>query len=397
MRWIHFPPVFSFVFLIITALLRDRGAAVALPPPVWGMIVAAYVCLCALSIFNIVRNDNKYNTGTFSLTQGLMISALSVQFGVRFLSWIGLILFLFGLMMMFFYATRDKAYIQTTPVISADSGVSAVGAFERADNLFEKLALPICYTDNTGTIVWATESFCEALGQDVEDIFGAAINEFLPIDKEETVLKSGRWGITQKKENSRFYFSLTPIYDEKQAEAPAPEPATGVSIYDKATGLYTDEYRKIRGPEEVSRAQRYKRPLSGLLLSLTFEPSSTVTMTKEQEDMLSDAFKIRVQAALRTTDCGFLMPDSKMQVLLPETPQAGAKTLLSRIIVMPQDIFDEEIRSAVNPKVAGGMFFYNGTTRMEYGIFSAALEEAVAKNKKGAASAVVPAQTTQAA
>jgi len=100
--------------------------------------------------------------------------------------------------------------------------------------------------------------------------------------------------------------------------------------------------------------------------------------------MLSNAFKSRVQAVLRTTDCGFMMSDGRMQILLPETPQTGAKTLLSRMIVLPQDVFDEEIRTAVNPKVTGGMFFYNGTTRMEYGIFSAALEEAMAKNKKGA-------------
>ena len=393
MRWIFFPPVFSFVFLIIIALLRNVGAAEALPPSIWGMTVAAYICMCALSIVHIVRNENKYKAGIFSLTQGLMISALSVQFGVRFMSLIGFILFLVGLMQMFFYATREREYVEPAPIVSGDSGV---GAFERADSLIGKLALPICYTDNTGTIVWATDSFCEALGHDEEDVFGAAINDLLPIDSDEAVLESGRWAVTQKKEGSRYYFSLMPVYEEKQAALPALEPFDGILIYDKATGLYTDEYRKIRGPEEVSRAQRYKRPLSGLLLALSFEPGSTVTMTKEQEDMWGNAFRSRVQAALRTTDCGFLMSDGRMQVLLPETPQTGAKTLLSRIIVMPQEVFDEEIRTAVNPKVAGGMFFYNGTTRMEYGIFSAALEEAVAKNKKGPP--VIPAQqNTQAA
>jgi hypothetical protein len=79
------------------------------------------------------------------------------------------------------------------------------------------------------------------------------------------------------------------------------------------------------------------------------------------------------------------MGDGRVQVLLPETPQAGAKTLLSRLVTLPQDVFDDEIRGAVNPKVKSGMFFYNGSSRMEYGIFSAALEESFLKSKEGAA------------
>ena len=391
MRWIFFPPVLSFVFLIITAALRDRSAAVTLPPAVWGMTVAAYICLCALSIVYLARKEDKYNLGIFSLTQGLMISVMSVQFGVRFLSWIGLILFLSGLMMAFFYATQNKVTVEKAPIVTSENNV---GPFERADSLIEKLALPICYTDNTGAIASVTTNFCETLGLSEEELLGRAINNFLPIDGAEAVLASGRWNVAQKKEGSRYYFSLKPIYEDKPAATQMTESPSGMLVYDKITGLYTDEYRKIRGPEEVSRAQRYKRPLSGLLLSLAFEPSSTVKMTKEQEVMLDNAFKLRVQAALRTTDCGFLMADGRLQVLLPETPQSGAKTLLSRILTMPQDIFDEDIRSAVNPKVIGGMFFYNGTSRMEYGIFSAALEESVTSTKK---SAVVQAQNSQAA
>jgi hypothetical protein len=123
------------------------------------------------------------------------------------------------------------------------------------------------------------------------------------------------------------------------------------------------------------------------LVAISFEPSSDVKLTHEQEEILDGTFKSRVQAALRTTDCGFLTSDGRTQILLPETPQAGAKTLLSRIITLPQDIFDEEIRTAVNPRVRGGLFFYNGASRMEYGIFAAALEEAFVKSRDGGESA----------
>jgi hypothetical protein len=216
------------------------------------------------------------------------------------------------------------------------------------------------------------------------------ITDFIPIDGEEVTLGSGNWWLTQEHDGARYYFMLSPTPDGKPQQAAPLEAVQDErfkSIYDSATGLYTDGYRKIRGTEEVSRAQRYKRPLSGLLVAISFEPSSDANLTREQVEILDGTFKSRVQAALRITDCGFLTADGRVQILLPETPQAGAKTLLSRIITLPQDIYDEEIRTAVNPRVKGGLFFYNGASRMEYGIFSAALEEAFVKSRDSGESA----------
>jgi hypothetical protein len=241
-------------------------------------------------------------------------------------------------------------------------------------------------------IAGATTSFCEAVGKAADSIAGDMINEVISLDSDEVVLESGRWLVTQEKEGARYYFSLRrPVGGETAVQAPPAD--AGMSIYDRETGLYTDEYRKTRGPEEVSRAQRYKRPLSGLLVALTFEPGADVTLTNEQAVMLDNAFKTRIQSALRTTDCGFLMHDGRVQILLPETPQTGAKTLLGRIITLPQDLFDEAVRTAVNPRVRGALYFYNGASRMEYGIFSAAMEEAFIKSREGGESA----QSSQAA
>jgi PAS domain-containing protein len=391
MKWLFFPPVISFILLLLSALFHNRAAEVYVPETVWGMVIAAYMCLCSLWLFFAMRDENRYNQGISILTQGLLLPVMAMQFGVTFMSWIGLVFFLAGLMTVFFYATRRGASLQPA---RQNTETSEAGPYKRVDDLLEKLALPACYTDNNGAIAWATSGFCEALGRAPDSVVGRVISDFLPADGEEAILESGRWLLTQKKEGSRHYFSLRQTQDGKSAFTPAAETAPeDKPIYDKATGLYTDEYRKIRGPEEVGRAQRYKRPLSGLLLGLTYEPGNDVKLSNEQKIMLDNAFKSRVQSVLRTTDCGFLMSDGRIQLLLPETPQAGAKTLLSRIIVLPQDLFDENIRTAIHPRVRGGLFFYNGASRMEYGIFSAALEESYVKSKDNAGEAL----TTQAA
>jgi hypothetical protein len=121
-----------------------------------------------------------------------------------------------------------------------------------------------------------------------------------------------------------------------------------------------------------------------MLLELTFDASPSVTLSDKQFDMLRKAFAAKVKGVLRTTDCGFLMDDQKqIQLLLPETPQVGAKTLMSRLLLLPQDVFDEDIRLAVNPKVRAGMYFYNGASKLEYGVFTATLEQAFANAKDG--------------
>jgi PAS domain S-box-containing protein len=388
MKWLFFPPVISFILLMLSALFHNRAAEVHVPETVWGMVFAAYMCMCSLWLFFTMRGENKYNQGISILTQGLLLPVMAIQFGVTFMSWIGLVFFLAGLIMVFFYATRRGASPQPS-LQSAETGEA--GPYKRVDDLLEKLELPACYTDGNGTITWATSSFCEVLGREPDGVAGRIISDFLPVDGEEAILESGRWLLTQEKEGARYYFSLRPARDGRSTAADtAPEDK---SIYDKATGLYTDDYRKIRGPEEVSRAQRYKRPLSGLLVGLTYEAGNDVKLSNEQKIMLDNAFKSRVQSVLRVTDCGFLMTDGRIQMLLPETPQSGAKTLLSRIIVLPQDLFDENIRTAINPKVKSGLFFYNGASRMEYGIFSAALEESYVKNKDNSGEPL----TTQAA
>jgi PAS domain-containing protein len=381
MRWVSFPPVFSLLLLIPTAIFHSRESAVRVPPVIWGATIAAYICLCCVSAFFISRKDGAYGAGVNFLSQGVLLSVISLQSGSVLMSWVGLVLFVIGLSLAFFYATNGASMMsgnQSAP--EADNGETR----ERIDSLLAKLDLPICVTDAKGIIVGVTPKFCDASGGTEEELVGEVINEIVPIDQETVTFGSGKWWISQAKEGARYYFSLLPTPEcLPMPTEPTPlEHAGGLSIFDRETGLCIDEYRMWRGPQEISRSQRYKRSVSGILLELTFEPASGITISAEQRHMLFIAFASRVKQALRIPDCGFLLPDNRIQLILPETPLAGGKTLMSRLITLPQDVFDDDIREAVHPKVKAGIFFYNGTTKMEYGIFSAALEEDFIKSRE---------------
>ena len=112
--------------------------------------------------------------------------------------------------------------------------------------------------------------------------------------------------------------------------------------------------------------------------------TQTPPIPKRPSPTTQTAFAVKVKEILRSMDSAFLMEGRRIQILLPETPGGGAKVLLSRIMTLLEQVFDEDVRRAVNPKVKAGTFFYNGASRMEYGIFSATLEEALIKAKETA-------------
>ena len=387
-KWLLFPPFPSTVLLFLVIILSGSGAGYAVSPVMWGMVISAYICLCCLSVFFIIKSDTRCNVGIALLAQGILFPVVSMRAGAMFIAWIWFIMFMVGLGISFFHVTRGNA-------AAPDEGPNGAGENDdaevtRAERVLDKLGLPVCFSDSRGVTLGATSAFLEEIGKGRLQIEGDVITDVIPVDDEDVELNSGKWYLSQVKEGERFYFLLSPTQDGKPQKEISPvsmpsQEGSGVAgIFDPVTGLYTNEYRTLRGAEEISRAQRYKRSISGMLLYLFFNPTDSAGLNDKQEKMLRDAFAARVKTTLRTMDLGFVMPDNRIQVLLPETPQAGVRTLVGRLMTLPRDIFDDEIREAVNPKVRAGVYTYSGTTRIEYAIFCATLEQAFASSKEGA-------------
>lgn len=366
---------------MIAALFHDREAANSLPSVLLGGVIAAYLCLCAVSGFYISQRENGYLWSVCCLAQGVLLTTMALQMGSSFFSWLGLVLLLVGLILVFFHATGGNRSLHDAGHGESDIARQNAQERERTENVLGKLALPICITDSKGIVLGATHNFFDAIGKNQGEIEGEIIGDFLQSGQEEITLESGTWWIQKINEGSRHYIALLPTCDCKPVRM-QPSKSMGISIQDQATGLYTDEYRKIRGPEEVMRAQRYRRWLSGLQLELTYEGVDRLGLSEQHREMLFNAFAQKVKASLRSMDCGFLMPNKRVQVLLPETPQAGAKTLLGRLLAIPQEVFDDDVRDAVRPVVKGGLYFFNGNPPMDYNVFSAALEESFGKMRE---------------
>lgn len=388
-RWLLFPPVLSVVLLCVAFVFRSGEAAFAVPAIVWGMIIASYVCMCAVSMFHIMKRDMSIMPVLTFLSQGLILSTVSIHLGAYGLSWFGLLLFLVGLGSSFVYSTKDHVSIDFATAQAAQEE-----AEESSDNIFTKLGLPACFADQDGIIEEATVAFFEAVAKKPEDIVGEQIGAILsPDDEGELELPSGSWWLKNVNTSSRRYYILMPTKDGKPlSEADMVRPIVqqggaglAASLIDPATGLYTEEYRDIRAQEEVARSQKYKRPLSSILTELTFDARE---LSPEHVQMIKTAFAQKVKEVLRDTDCGFWMDGrDKILILLPETQQAGAKTLASKLQLLPNDVFDEEIREAVHAKVTVGIFFCNGSTpSMDLGVVLGSLDHSFDSTKDGSVS-----------
>ena len=379
-----FPPFFSVFALVLMSFLGNTGQGERLPSIVWGVFLAAYVCLSSLSAFFIVARDTRYNLGIFLLAQGLLFSVVSPKLGLNLLGWLGFIVLLVGIFIGFYQATHESEALSS---MENTSDSEAEDHTDHVAGLISKISLPICITNTKGVIVGLNAAFASAVGREEEAILKEAVSDILPIDQEETEFASGHWWISQNQQGKRHFFSLYPTEGclppqntSTDFAAPVYSNNGGIQFIDAETGLYTSSYQDIRVPEELERARRYRRWLSAGLVSLEFSPPKESPLSEQHKQMLFNAFATRVKEALRSVDAGFLMKNQRILILLPETAQSGAKTFMGRILTIPQDVFDDDIREHVHPTASGGIFFYNGTPTMEYEVFLGTLEEALANS-----------------
>ena len=112
--------------------------------------------------------------------------------------------------------------------------------------------------------------------------------------------------------------SAEPSLATELAEHIALDPRSHRAIYDRASGFLASWYMQLRAEEECARSFRHHRPLAVVLI----EPA--------QNDV--PVLRAWLHANLRSTDLVCRRHDDCYLVLLPETDQVGASTVLGRLL-----------------------------------------------------------------
>jgi GGDEF domain-containing protein len=213
----------------------------------------------------------------------------------------------------------------------------------------EKCPLPAAFADPAGTVIRANESFRKAFGLEEEELSQLSLEGVLPKDDSIVSLAEGEFRVLRKANGTGTFLCLVP--EPKQPQSVSPEARPVLSIMEPVTGLYTEVYLGIRAPEELARAGRYRRWLSALLIRFEAKPRSEFSLAPDEGEKIRQTFAAEIRRTVRTVDLPFRAGPTRYLVLLPETSQSDAKTVLVRIRALPKEIFDETILRAFDPVV----------------------------------------------
>jgi len=120
----------------------------------------------------------------------------------------------------------------------------------------------------------------------------------------------------------KLFRRTNPAHDAFMAKAlREAESGRRLAMFDRQTGLYAYWYLVRRFEEEASRAERYSRPLTAMLIEVK----------KDEAYQTQDDVTAWLQQALRDTDLASHLGDGRFLALLTETALADGAALAARM------------------------------------------------------------------
>jgi diguanylate cyclase (GGDEF)-like protein len=104
-----------------------------------------------------------------------------------------------------------------------------------------------------------------------------------------------------------------------------------LAALDQLTGLYNRRSGEQRLAEEISRAERYERPLTVLLLDLDGLKQTNDQHGHAAGDLMLKSFAERLQRAIRGSDLAVRLGGDEFMVILPECRPDEVRHVLGRV------------------------------------------------------------------
>jgi GGDEF domain-containing protein len=174
---------------------------------------------------------------------------------------------------------------------------------------------------------------------------------------------------------------LTPICHYCQRHGLVEIPDDSGSPRDKETGLYNNAFFKERLHQEKARTDRYKSPLTMLMLALDSAPLATVPV--KQLPRLRQALANLLLNQLRSVDIISRYGENTFAILLPETKLLHARFVAERLrlSVLEKDFAEKDTDVLkITASLAVGQLLNKESDVVFIARVSAALESSQAEN-----------------
>ena len=381
--WITLPPVLSILLLAGALIVGGEGTAASIPLPLWIAAGGAYIVSSAIYIPLGKLKGFGASLGLQALCQGLALALTSLHFGLPpVVAWGGTALIFSGVVILGGIAVpeaeaknpaqrRSAPPHGTTKTESLETNEESEGRGASLD----AFPLPFAIIGRNGMFQDANKALLDLVGTSLKTLQEQEGEMLFPPALEHMTAKGKHYALLREEVNGETWVFLLP----QSAQAPKKDDpttqqtssdASGEECFsrDPRTGLYGNAYFFPRASYEIARARRFRRWLSALLVDLDFlkrdEADPHATSETKRRELLLELCR-RFNEEIRDTDLAFLLQDNSLCILLPETPQSGAKTVMGRMKkTLLHMVKDNDRLSSLEPYLRFGLHFYSGNENM---------------------------------
>lgn len=381
--WITLPPFLSILLLGGALMVGGEGTSASIPLPLWIAAGGAYIVSSAIYVPLGKLKGTGASLGLQALCQGLALALTSLHFGLPpVVAWGGTALIFSGAIILGGIAVPEAEAAKPAQRRSAPSNEPPTTELSGADGMEQRptsslasCPLPFAVIGRNGMFQDASKGLLDLVGTSLEDLREQEGEMLFPSSLEHMTVKGKHYAVLRKELDGEAWVFLLPqdTSAQKQDDATTNRTSSGSSAEsgfsrDPGTGLYGDTYFFPRASYEIARARRFRRWLSALLVELDFlkrnEADPQATSEANRRELLL-ALCRRFNEEIRDTDLAFLLQDNSLCILLPETPQSGAKTVMGR---MKEALFhmtkDNDRLTSLEPHLRFGLHFYSGNEDM---------------------------------
>ncbi len=357
--WFTMPPLVSLPIALALVAFGSDAHRVHAGAPLWLLMIVLYTALTTMYVFSIKNGLSPHLVPLQMASQGIIICVISLEAGAPPITpWAGVAIAVSGFALivhLFFRHRRERGSPETHRQVKISP---ADGALDTLDSS----PFPQAAADDDGVIFMANDPFKEIVG--VEEPEGKTVADFFTPGEDEVTIKGKRQSVFQKANGEIFYFLL--VDPPKSAALPAPPHRSEPDLMDADTGLYSKKYSTRRVPEELRRAGRYRRWLCGILLKVTFTSLPGLGRRPDLEETFFSDYAQYVKEEIRDSDMGFYLGDREILLLLPETPQQGAKETSLRLVDLPEELLELKKDFPFSVDIQYGFMYYSGNYPLTY-------------------------------
>lgn len=312
------PPLVAVLTVTCAYMLSSRGAGSKLTGMNWFVIVALFLSLSVLYMWEMKRGQGQWLLPLQLLAQGTLLAPLSMSLGGKILPWVGVIMIVVGMVIslsLMFSSTSTTGQPNTYKVSVAGS-------------MFDRCPFPVMAADNSSVLLAVSDGMLDLLGKSREELAHTSVKGLTPSGGR-IQLKEKFWNVRQLSYDEKQWVqyiesNLGDSADESVDEDDGKAMVASVEneyIKDPETLLYTRAYALFRTDEEVSRIIRYKRWATFVMVDFTFAYAEThsPTETKKKEIAFFRSYCIYIKNKLRKCDVVCRAGEYTMFIIMPET------------------------------------------------------------------------------